>query len=248
APPAPALRPAIDPSLPADHPLEPGSAGRGRVATPAERIAASEAVLAPIKSHPAPEASEKANFIAAARRAAQAAAAEGPNAGVKGAAGTPDAAANDESGETFSRFKRPLFMSVAAGVLVVGATHVALTTLNNGSFTDTRQVAGTVPARVESAKIEAAPAASAAKPATPGNIQSLEPKTMTSSAAGQPTSAPSNNAPGTEITGSLPKAGDNAALGVPGAPAGADSLPASIGTPGLRAAAVAGQPAAQYEI
>src|SRR5262249_35251830 len=204
----------------ADHPLEPGSAGRGRVATPAERIAASEAVLAPIKSHPAPEASEKANFIAAARRAAQAAAARGPNAGVQGAARTPHAAANDESGETFSRFKRPLFMSVAAGVLVVGATHVALTTLNNGSFSDTRQVAGTVPARVESAKIEAAPAASAAKPTTPGTIQLFEPKTMTSSTAGQSTSAPrqdvaSNNAPGAEITGSLPNAGDNAALGLP---------------------------------
>src|SRR4029077_17890348 len=164
--------PAIDPSLPADHPLEPGSAGRGRVATPAERIAASEAVLAPLKSHPAPEASEKANFIAAARRAAQAAATETVHTGGKGAAGTPEAVADDESGETFARFKRPLFMSIAAGVLVVGATHVALTTLNNGSFPDTRQGARAVPARGESAKIGAAPfapaAERAAKPAAPG--------------------------------------------------------------------------------
>jgi len=251
APPAPPIRPAIDPSLPADHPLEPGSAGRSRVATPAERIAASEAVLAPLKTNSTAEAGEKANFIAAARRAAQAAAAEGPNAGVKGAVGTPEAAANDESGETFSRFKRPLFMSIAAGVMVVGATHVALTTLNNGSFYDTRQVASTVPARVESAKIEAAPAAPAAKPAAPGGIQLFDPNAVTSSTAGHTPLAPqdvaANNARG-DVTGSLPKAGDNAALGVPGAPAGADSLPASIGTQGLRAAAAAGQPAAQYEI
>ena len=38
-------RPPIDPDLPADTPLEPGSAGRGR--SPAERIAASEAASAP---------------------------------------------------------------------------------------------------------------------------------------------------------------------------------------------------------
>src|SRR5215210_7087210 len=70
-----AERPPIDPDLPADTPLEPGSAGRGR--SPAERIAASEAVLAPLKREGAPEVAGKANFIATARRAAQAAANEG---------------------------------------------------------------------------------------------------------------------------------------------------------------------------
>jgi localization factor PodJL len=68
-------RPPIDPDLPADTPLEPGSAGRPR--SPGERIAASEAALAPLKREPAPEITGKANFIAAARRAAQAAASEG---------------------------------------------------------------------------------------------------------------------------------------------------------------------------
>ena len=68
-------RPPIDPDLPADTPLEPGSAGRGR--SPAERIAASEAALAPMKREGAAEITGKANFIAAARRAAQAAANEG---------------------------------------------------------------------------------------------------------------------------------------------------------------------------
>src|SRR4029077_12557293 len=64
-------RPPIDPDLPADTPLEPGSAGRSR--SPAERIAASEAALAPLKREGTPEVTGKANFIAAARRAAQAA-------------------------------------------------------------------------------------------------------------------------------------------------------------------------------
>src|SRR5207237_9517 len=64
----------IAPGLPADTPLEPGSAARGR--TEAERIAASEAALGPLKRE-AGEVTGKANFIAAARRAAQAAANEG---------------------------------------------------------------------------------------------------------------------------------------------------------------------------
>src|SRR5260370_35859853 len=64
----------IAPDRPADTPLEPGSAGRGRSA--AERIAASEAALGPLKREGG-EVTGKANFIAAARRAAHAAANEG---------------------------------------------------------------------------------------------------------------------------------------------------------------------------
>ncbi len=60
----------IDPNLPPDHPLEPGS--RGRVAlAPADRIAGSRAATPPV----IPDPGGKSNFIAAARRAAQAAAA-----------------------------------------------------------------------------------------------------------------------------------------------------------------------------
>ena len=71
---------AIDPSLPPDFPLEPGS-GTPRARPPAsaaERIAASEAALGGAKpggaNHPG-----QTNFIAAARRAAQAAAAAAPD-------------------------------------------------------------------------------------------------------------------------------------------------------------------------
>jgi localization factor PodJL len=69
----------IDPNLPPDHPLEPGSTpGSGLASRPtasaADRIAASEAAagLAPA---PATAENEKADYLAAARKAAQAAAA-----------------------------------------------------------------------------------------------------------------------------------------------------------------------------
>src|SRR5690349_639348 len=73
-----APRPPIDPSLPADHPLEPGSgpprsrpgaSAPAKVADAAERIAASEAPLRAngVVGEPEP----KANYLQAARRAAQ---------------------------------------------------------------------------------------------------------------------------------------------------------------------------------
>ena len=63
----------IDPNLPPDHPLEPG-AMRGRAGnSPVDRIAASEAALGPVKPPVIPDPGSKSNFIAAARRAAQAA-------------------------------------------------------------------------------------------------------------------------------------------------------------------------------
>ena len=73
--PAAAERRPIDPNLPPDHPLEPGfSVTRGRTpGSPADRIAASEAALAGAKPPVIPDPGGKSNFIAAARRAAQAA-------------------------------------------------------------------------------------------------------------------------------------------------------------------------------
>jgi localization factor PodJL len=72
-----AARRPIDPDLPPDHPLEPGSAsGRTRpAASAADRIAASEAAVSSAKPPIIPDPGGKSDFIAAARRAAQAAAA-----------------------------------------------------------------------------------------------------------------------------------------------------------------------------
>ena len=68
-------RPPIDPDLPADTPLEPGSAGRAALARRAHRRLGSR--TRPAQARAGPEITGKANFIAAARRAAQAAASEG---------------------------------------------------------------------------------------------------------------------------------------------------------------------------
>jgi localization factor PodJL len=68
-------RPPIDPNLPPDHPLEPGSAIGSGPASAAERIAAFELSIGAARPAIPGEASDKQDFIAAARRAAQAAAA-----------------------------------------------------------------------------------------------------------------------------------------------------------------------------
>ena len=74
---AAAPRTAIAPELPPDHPLEPGTRPPARVASPSERIAASENAISEIASGPK-EPVSSSSFIAAARRAAQAAAAAPP--------------------------------------------------------------------------------------------------------------------------------------------------------------------------
>ena len=82
----------IDPNLPPDHPLEPGVNPAGRLAvSSADRIAASEAALAPGMSA-LTETSDKSHFIAAARRAARAAAAEPTTADLRAAARRPGSA------------------------------------------------------------------------------------------------------------------------------------------------------------
>ncbi|OKO70724.1 hypothetical protein AC630_34600, partial [Bradyrhizobium sp. AS23.2] len=61
-------RVALAPELPPDHPLEPGTRPNGRVATPSERIAASENAISEIPAAPK-EPVSSSSFIAAARRA-----------------------------------------------------------------------------------------------------------------------------------------------------------------------------------
>ena len=112
----------IDPDLPADTPLEPGSAGRGR--SPAERIAASEAALAPLKRDGAPEITGKANFIAAARRAAQAASEGGtvePPRGEEKGEPTP----SNLIGRFLANRRRALMVGVTALLVLYGAIQVA---------------------------------------------------------------------------------------------------------------------------
>ncbi|MCC8977038.1 hypothetical protein H8B01_42990, partial [Bradyrhizobium sp. Cham227] len=75
---AASARAAIAPDLPPDHPLEPGTRPSGRGASPSERIADSERAISDLPTGKK-EPVSTSSFIAAARRAAQAAAAQPVN-------------------------------------------------------------------------------------------------------------------------------------------------------------------------
>ena len=117
-----AARPPIDPSLPPDHPLEPGSAaGRSRhPPSAAARIAASEAAIG-TKPPVIPDPSGgKSDFIAAARRAARAAAL----AASYDKPGAPAAAAATAPRKTVGERVRALIVAAAVVVIVVGSFHI----------------------------------------------------------------------------------------------------------------------------
>ena len=129
APNWPASRQSIEPDLPPDHPLEPGSAaGRSRQPlSAAERIAASEAIAGskpPVIPDPG---AAKPDFIAAARRAARAAAAAGANEGAKKAG-----AEGPAQPKTLTERLRTLVVAGAVVVIVLGCFHMASRLFQDG--------------------------------------------------------------------------------------------------------------------
>ena len=140
----------IDPTLPPDHPLEPGSTpGRARSnLSPAERIAASEAAVGAVKP-PVIADSGRPDFIAAARRAAPAAAAQRP--GEK-----PTAAAAAVA--VVQPKKRPdrlhkLIVAGAAVLILLGGVRVVAKFFENSGVTVVPQT------QLQSAPQQAAPPA-----------------------------------------------------------------------------------------
>ncbi len=122
-PQAAAERRPIDPNLPPDHPLEPGVA-RGR-ASPADRIAASEAALGSAKPPVIADPGPKSNFIAAARRAAQSAAAAQRDAAVE-----PSYAAlvgDAPLSRRLAQHAKSLLVGGSVVVLALGTWHIATT-------------------------------------------------------------------------------------------------------------------------
>ncbi len=115
----------IDPDLPPDHPLEPGSSA-GTRATPsaADRIAASEAAAGYAKPPVSRPAAEKPNFIAAARRAAQAAAASPERQ-------TRAEIVGMEDGQPTSRVRK-LLVAGGAVLIAFGCMHIALHMFQDG--------------------------------------------------------------------------------------------------------------------
>jgi localization factor PodJL len=121
----------IDPNLPPDHPLEPGSApGRTRwPMTPTERLAALDSA-SPAKPPVIPDPSGgKADFIAAARRAAQAAASTLPH---DKSSATPGTVTPSGSKKLSDRL-RTLFVAAAVVAIVVGGFRVVSQMLDHGS-------------------------------------------------------------------------------------------------------------------
>jgi localization factor PodJL len=256
----------INPDLPPDHPIEPGSrAPHGRPATPAERIAASEAALGPIKPA-ASDPNEKANFIAAARRAAQAAAAEAAQPGSKRADDKAVAPEQSDTSAKLAKFKRPLFMSVAAALVIVTAAQFTMPLLvPTGSRVELPRPLEMVPPVREAAK--AKPAATSPLTVADTTARSGAPSILSGDAAANaqfgPAALPAGGKPANpwdvaavgppagDVTGTLPNPTNNAALAAPSsAPVTlpTDNLPITIGGPELRAAALAGNSAAEHEI
>src|SRR6185312_2859015 len=164
--PSSAPRAALDPALPPDHPLEPGTRPNGRVSTPSERIAASESAISDIKSKPS-EPVSSSSFIAAARRAAQAAAAqqqEGKGRGAKAA----DKARGDNGSSNITSKIRSLLVGASVVVIVLGTFKMAMTLLDTG----TPPPMPTIEHQSEEAPASTlSPADSAAKPAAPAPSQ-----------------------------------------------------------------------------
>jgi localization factor PodJL len=254
-----AARKPIDPSLPPDHPLEPGS-GRSRpTASAADRIAASEAAVSSTKPPVIADPGQKPNFIAAARRAAQAAAAAAPGAD---AANKGSALSKNPQQRT-----RPLIIAGAAALIVIGCLQIASRLFEAGPqvsppsapaqeaqpdkapppVTALPEPEPPPPVPQPPADISPAPLpVPSAPPATlpvpqpnPKSGANISAKPTQQTAARDSTrDAVAAVAAATDVTGSLPR---------PATPPG-DKLPATIGGPALRAAALSGDAAAAYEV
>jgi localization factor PodJL len=169
------------PDLSDDLPLEPGSgAPRGRGASAAERIAASEAALGATRPQPAAETGSKANFIAAARRAAQAAAADPSASAERTGEDKPYGSALSAIGDTLAKRRRPLLLGIGAFLLVLGGLHLITNMLHSRGSGEAPRPAATEPA---------APSRDGtASPPAPRRGSAVEPDTGTvqPSGAGQP--------------------------------------------------------------
>jgi localization factor PodJL len=255
-------RMAIAPELPPDHPLEPGTRPAARMASPAERIAASESAISEIPAgmREPPSAS---SFIAAARRAAQAAAAAPP--GDKAGRSPLKGSAGNKEPSTITSKIRSLLVGASVVVIVLSTFKMTMTLLEGGNVLS-------LPFMQNSSEPQNSaplPADAGAKPATPDPA----PPSMSSPAdTGRQSlnSATPNASDDTALvpipqTTDLPSAapvsaGDITGTVSPAQPAPVsrkltivqipptERLPDAIGGPVLRAAALWGDPTAAYEI
>jgi localization factor PodJL len=267
----------IDPNLPPDHPLEPGSAAGPRpMPSAADRIAASEAAVGLSKPPVIDEPGERPNFIAAARRAAAAAITVPP----------PDRPARAEPAATRKAAKpgrlRRLIVIAGAMLIMIGAVHIALHMFQDHSSPDSAAIApppsdqppaplpendsnnaappsGPLVLPVPGAAPDAAPSQQPSAPqAVAPAVTPTAPFGVNPPAAPQPADPARQSAlPSNDITGALPRrvppppvlTAPPAAVEALAAPAAVfETLPATIGGPKLRAAAMAGDAAGEFEV
>ena len=254
-------RMAIDPELPPDHPLEPGSTRpHARPASPSERIAASENAISDIPAAKS-EQTNSSNFIAAARRAAQAAAAaaQTDKAPVAKAAKKKPAGPADPSGKgpgsTLGSKIRSLLVGVSVVVIVLGTFKMAMQLLDGDSAPVPAADSATQPLNL------GPPSAEQAAPATPPSQPSMtSPTPIDRQSLFGPATAPTESAPppapAGDVTGTIPAQPRAAAPAAESTraptvrisiPAG-EKLPETIGGAQLRAAALKGDPSAAYEV
>ncbi|WGD52099.1 hypothetical protein QA641_43010 [Bradyrhizobium sp. CB1650] len=258
-------RAAIAPELPPDHPLEPGTRPNGRVATPSERIAASESAISEIPTAPK-EPVSSSSFIAAARRAAQAAAAQPEKTG-RGAKAATAGRAKDkgkDGASTITSKIRSLLVGASVVVIVLGTFKMAMNLLDGGSTPAPQAMENTSGAPAP----QAPPPPNESKPAAPEQVtpsmtsptpigrqsQNNAAPAPTANSGGTasveiplaPAAAPPPSAANGDVTGALPAAG-RARLGQVQVPP-SEKLPDGIGGPALRTAAMKGDATAAYEI
>ena len=267
----------INPDLPPDLPLEPGSGPPPLHANPAARIAASEAALGGARPMPTATTGGKSDFIAAARRAAQAAIeTSGPRAPRAEPIEVDETKSSSLRASVMKRIKS-LFIAASVVAIVIGSIQIVDKVPDLGG-------SGTPKARsAQGPDIDAGKSATATtsiEPETPSSHAAKSPRTpiLPEYLSSEPTpganftaktpppdlnpavqgfysllNPPALNPPALasngDITGSLSR---TAVKSRPAPPLGqqqdADQLPIAIGSTRLRNAAVAGDAAAAYEV
>jgi len=256
---ATASRAAIEPALPPDHPLEPGTRPSGRAASPSERIAASESAISEIPAAPR-EPVSTSSFIAAARRAAQAAAAA-PPAEKAGRGAAKATGGGQTKGSAITSKIRSLLVGASVVVIVLGTFRMAMILLDSSGIppvmeNSSEPQSSAIPSGNDGAgsamPAQVAPSMTAPTPIGRQSFNNYTPDPadgIASVAIPQNIAVPSASS-ANDVTGTLqvlditPTRNKLATIPIPPS----ERLPEAIGGPILRAAALKGDPSAAYEI
>ena len=261
----------VEHDIPADQLLEPGSGPPALNANPAARIAASEAALG---GAPPAAAGGKSSFIAAARRAAQAAMQQPNGRAARSEPVESDERGSASLSAKMTKRVKSLFVAASIIAIVIGSIQIASNVLDFGSSTTkTAQAPIAKSDKTDMAVHGKAPESTASIPTNPLALPNLPamgqlpPPSSSSPIAITPPPGPDKTThampslfappllgPGNDITGSISRPARISQTARPAtAPLQpsqqtADELPAGIGGPKLRSAAIAGDGAAAYEV